>query len=181
MQHFEELSANGDDGLNSPEVLTVDADPIESPTNAHDPVFGYLLPPPRSDRRYDAREVRGIGAKVAEWLADALASDAPLTVAATGAAEDAQRLYQLFHDYLSAHDRAVLTVDFSNGARALPRGEGKPLIYAGGGFGPGHTPAHRDGALVIAIAADEAEALEAEVRRLTIAAGRPVHVVPLGD
>lgn len=65
--------------------------------------------------------------------------------------------------------------------RALPRGEGKPLIYAGGGFGAGTILAHSDGPIVIAVAADEEEALEAEARRLATFAGRPVHVVPLGD
>lgn len=150
----------------------------EEPVPAADRVFGYLLPPPRSGRRYGAREVQGIGAQVAAWLGDALDGDAPLTVAAVDGEDGAQRLYQLLHDYLAAHGRDVLTVDFSNGARALPRGAGKPLIYAGGHFAE-QPRAHRDGAVVVAVAADDGEALEAEARRLLIAAGRPVHVVPL--
>lgn len=165
------------------EILELGAEehqPDPTPATHTDPVFGYLLPPPRSGRRYDAREVRGIGAQVAEWLGSALYTDAPLTVAAAGGEKGAQRLYQLLHDYLSAHDRTVVTVDWSGGIRALPRAEGKPLIYAGGGFGEGAILAHRDGSVVVAVADQDAEALDAEARRLAVFAGRAVHVVPLG-
>lgn len=144
-------------------------------------IFGYLLPAPRGGRQYDAAEARGIGARVADWLGDALAGDRPLTIAATGDATDAQRLYQLIHAYCAAQGDPVRTVDWSEGVRALPRGQGKPLIYAGGGFGRGTILAHGDGAIVVAVAADEEEALEAEARRLASFVGRPVHVVPLGD
>ena len=132
-------------------------------------------------RRYSAGEVRGIGAQVAGWLGGALYTDAPLTVAAAGDEAGAQRLYQLLHDYLAAHDRIVVTVDWSGGVRALPRAEGKPLIYAGGGFGTGAILAHRDGAVVVAVADHDAEGLDAEARRLAVFAGRAVHVVPLGE
>lgn len=144
-------------------------------------IFGYMLPAPRNGRHFDAAEARGIGTRIADWLGDALAGDRPLTVAATREAEGAQRLYQLLHAYRSLHGEPVRTVDWSEGVRALPRGEGKPLIYAGGGFGAGTILAHSDGPIVIAVAADEEEALEAEARRLATFAGRPVHVVPLGD
>ncbi|WP_375285632.1 GumC family protein [Sphingomonas sp.] len=150
----------------------------ESPIN--DRVFGYLLPPPRNGRHYNAAEARGIGAKVAEWLGDALDADRPLTIAATGEAEGAQRLYQLIHAYRAALGAPVRTVDWSEGVRALPRGAGKPLIYAGGGFGAGTILAHNDGPILVAVAADEEDALVAEARRLANFAGRPVHVVPLG-
>jgi uncharacterized protein involved in exopolysaccharide biosynthesis len=167
------------EGAGEPELVEgEDTSPSDEPVQAADRVFGYLLPPPRSGRRYEAREVQGIGAQVASWLGGALESDAPLTVAAVDDEDGAQRLYQLLHDYLAAHGREVVIVDFSNGARALPRSAGKPLIYAGGHFAE-HPRAHRDGAVVVAVAADEGDALEAEARRLLIAAGRPVHVVPL--
>ena len=180
-QPFDKLRANGGEV----EILELGAtdlapDHEAAPATHPDPVFGYLLPPPRSGRRYDAREVRGIGTQVAEWLGAALYTDAPLTVAASGDEAGAQRLYQLLHDYLSAHDRAVVTVDWSNGVRALPRTDGKPLIYAGGGFGEGAILAHRDGAVVVAVGDQDADALDAEARRLAVFAGRAVHVVPLG-
>lgn len=145
-----------------------------------DRVFGYLLPLPRNGRHYDAAEARGIGGRVAEWLGEALASERPLTVAATGDAEGAQRLYQLIHAYRGVSGAPVRTVDWSDGVRALPRGDGKPLIYAGGRFGTGTILAHGDGPILVAVGADEEEALEAEARRLASFAGRPVHVVPLG-
>lgn len=168
----------GGKGEDQASQLNLDHADEPAPATA-EPVFGYLLPAPRSGRRFDAREVRGIGAQVAAWLAHALAGDAPLTVAATGDAAGAQRLYQLLHDHLVAQGRQVMTVDWSDGIRAVPRGFGKSLIYAGGAFGSGAILAHCDGALVVAVANDDAETLDHEARRLAVFAGRAVHVVPL--
>jgi uncharacterized protein involved in exopolysaccharide biosynthesis len=147
--------------------------------SVEDRIFGYVVPQPRDSRRYAAAEVRGIGAKLGEWLGEALADDRPLTIAAIADEGAAQRLYQLAHAWLGASGVMVRTVDWSAGVRALPRGEGKPLIYAGGGFGTGTILAHGDGAILVAVAAEEEDALAAEARRLARFAGRPVHVVPL--
>lgn len=162
------------------------SEPIAAPAEPvalEDRVFAYLLPPPRFGRRYSPSETRGIGTQVAEWLGAALANDRPMTIAATGDATDAQRLYQLLHDYRAAIDAPVLTIDWSNGVGAFPRGVGKPLIYAGGGFGPGKCLAHQGGAVVVALGSRDPsiEDLEAEARRLAIVVGRPVHVIALDD
>ncbi len=153
------------------------------PVALKDRVFAYLLPPPRFGRRYTGSETRGVGTQVADWLGPALWNDKPMTIAATGAATDAQRLYQLIHDYRAATEVPVLTVDWSEGVGAFPRGGGKPLIYAGGGFGSGKCLAHQGGAVVVALGARDPsiEDLEAEARRLAIVAGRPVHVIALED
>ncbi len=171
-----------------PEAIVADDIPpaplaTPEPVALEDRVFGYLLPPPRYGRRYNPSETRGIGTQVAEWLGNALSNDTPMTIAATGAATDAQRLYQLIHDYRAEIDAPVLTVDWSNGVGAFPRGDGKPLIYAGGDFGPGKCLAHQGGAVVVALGSRDPsiEDLEAEARRLAIVAGRPVHVIALED
>ena len=172
------LEANG--GRSSPPETVPNA---PASVALEDRVFGYLLPPPRHGRRYNPSETRGIGTQVADWLGNALSNDTPMTIAATGAATDAQRLYQLLHDYRAEIDAPVLTVDWSNGVGAFPRGDGKPLIYAGGDFGPAKCLAHQGGAVVVALGSRDPsiEDLEAEARRLAIVAGRPVHVIALDD
>jgi hypothetical protein len=96
-------------------------------------LFPNVLPRPVDGATYRPEEVASHGRRIAHWLADDLAIDAPLLVVASAADRDARQVYQLIHDYLKQQGRRVRTLDATRQRGAeRTRDDRKPLLYAGG-------------------------------------------------
>jgi hypothetical protein len=159
------------------------AEPDKAPAAAPQParLFPNVLPRPVDGATYRAEEVASHGRRIAHWLADDLATDAPLLIVAGAADRDARQVYQLIHDYLKQQGRSVRTLDMTqHRLKGLTGDDRKPLLYGGGLQDSGTLAAlqdvEADVAIILVVSAragsDVIEALGTESTRIAAAAHR---------